>query len=81
MKGFNFQFRHPDSVSDIHKVIDFLAKQPLGYPKYNEWVQRTEAELPNKTLWLVLLIAGLVFGFGGIVALVYFLGPRKNLKN
>jgi len=45
MKGFNFQFRHPDSVSDIHRVIDFLAKQPLGYPKYCAWVQRTEAEL------------------------------------
>ena len=45
MKGFNFQFRHPDSVSDIGRVIDFLAKQPLGYPNYDAWVQKTEAEL------------------------------------
>ena len=47
MKGFNFQFKHPDSVSDISRVIDFLAKQPLGYPNYQDWVQRTEAELQS----------------------------------
>ena len=47
MNRFNFQFRTLDSVSDIGRVIDFLAKQPLGYPNYQDWVQRTEAELQS----------------------------------
>ncbi|MFH1711154.1 MAG: GNAT family N-acetyltransferase [Nanoarchaeota archaeon] len=47
VRGFNFQFKQPDSVSDIRGVIDFLAKQPLGYPNYEDWVQRTEAELQS----------------------------------
>lgn len=51
---------------------------------FNVWmlvdvIKRTEAELPNRTLWLVLLIAGLLLGFGGIVALVYFFSARKKL--
>ena len=53
---------------------------------FNVWmlvdvVKRTEAELPNKQMWMILLIVGLVIGFGGIVAIVYFLGPRKGLKS
>lgn len=52
---------------------------------FNIWmlvdvIKRTEAELPNKNTWMILMIAGLVFGFGGIVALVYFFSARKNLK-
>ncbi len=51
---------------------------------FNIWmlvdvVKRTEAELPNRQTWLIVLIVGLVLGFGGIAALVYFFGPRKKL--
>jgi len=41
-------------------------------------LKRTEAELPNKTMYMVLLIVGLLMGFGWIPALVYFFGPRKK---
>lgn len=43
-------------------------------------LKRTEVELPNKTMWMVLLIIGLFTGLGGIVALVYYFGPKKKLK-
>ena len=43
--GFNFNFREIGSENDVKQVIDFLAKQPLGYPNYFDWVARTEAEL------------------------------------
>ncbi|MBS3140799.1 GNAT family N-acetyltransferase [Candidatus Woesearchaeota archaeon] len=43
--GFSFNFREVGSERDVREVIDFLASQPLGYPNYPDWVQRTEAEL------------------------------------
>ena len=43
-------------------------------------LKRTESELPNKTTWMILLIIGLLVGFGWIPALIYFFGPRKSLK-
>lgn len=56
----------------------------LLFLAFNIWMlvdvlKRTEVELPNKTTWMVLLIVGLVFGFGGLVALFYYFGPRKRL--
>jgi len=52
---------------------------------FNIWMlvdvlKRTEVELPSKTMWMVLLIIGLLTGLGGIVALVYYFGPKKKLK-
>jgi len=41
----NFQFKTPESSSDIRNLIDFLALQPLTYPDYAKWVQKAEAEL------------------------------------
>lgn len=57
----------------------------LVFLAFNIWMlidvlKRTESELPNKQMWMILLIVGLLLGFGGIVALVYFFGPRKKLK-
>jgi hypothetical protein len=57
----------------------------LVFLVFNIWMlidvlKRTETELPNKNMWMILLIVGLLLGFGGIVALVYFFGPRKKLK-
>lgn len=43
--NFNFSFRTAEETRDLKKIIDFLAKQDLGYPGYDEWVQRAEAEL------------------------------------
>ena len=57
----------------------------LVFLVFNIWMlvdvlKRTEVELPNKTMWMVLLIIGLFTGLGGIVALVYYFGPKKKLK-
>lgn len=41
----DFTFRQLEDVKQLSKLIDFLALQSLGYPKYDEWVQRTEGEL------------------------------------
>ncbi|MDD4877851.1 MAG: hypothetical protein PHO02_02315 [Candidatus Nanoarchaeia archaeon] len=45
--AFSFTFRTPSDKSDLREAIDFLAKQNLGYPGYDSWVQRTEAELDS----------------------------------
>jgi uncharacterized BrkB/YihY/UPF0761 family membrane protein len=57
----------------------------LVFLVFNIWmlvdvIKRTEVELPNKNMWMILLIVGLLMGFGGIVGLVYFFGPRKKLN-
>ena len=41
----NFTFRQLEDMKQLSQLIDFLASQSLGYPKYDEWVQRTEGEL------------------------------------
>lgn len=43
--NFNYSFRTVEDRRDLRKLVDFLANQDLGYPKYDEWVQRTEFEL------------------------------------
>ena len=43
--GFDFNFRQIDSTSDISLLIEFMAKQALGYPNYEGWLQRSEPEL------------------------------------
>lgn len=58
----------------------------LVFLVFNIWMlvdvlKRTEVELPNKQMWMILLIVGLLLGFGGIVALVYFFGPRKKFAS
>lgn len=40
-----FYFRGVESTRDIKDVTSFLAAQDLGYPRYDEWVQRTEHEI------------------------------------
>lgn len=42
--------------------------------------KRDEKVLPNKTMWLVLMIVGWVIGgFGWIVALVYYFTRKKKM--
>ena len=43
--SFNFTFRTLDSTPDLKRLIDFLIKQDLGYPGYEDWVQRAEYEI------------------------------------
>ena len=43
--SFDFTFRTPDSTRDLKQLVDFLIKQNLGYPRYEDWVQRTEYEM------------------------------------
>ncbi len=43
--GFSFTFRQVESSPDVGKVIDFISSQPLKYPRYDLWVQKTESEL------------------------------------
>lgn len=39
-----FNFRSIDSTSDIYTLIDFMKQQPLNYPNYDSWLQRSEHE-------------------------------------
>jgi len=41
----NICFVSADSRKEIQATVGFLAKQSLGYPRYADWVGRTEAEL------------------------------------
>lgn len=43
--GFDFSFRQIDTRKDLKILVDFLMKQALGYPNYENWVQRSEYEL------------------------------------
>jgi len=57
----------------------------LLFVVFNIWMiidvlKRTEVELPNKTMWMVLLIVGLLMSFGWIPSLIYFFGPRKSMN-
>lgn len=55
---------------------------------FNIWMlidcaARKEADFPNnnKNMWLILLIVGLIFSFGWIVALIYFFTVKKKAGN
>ena len=54
---------------------------------FNIWMfvdvlNKTEAQLPNRTMWIVLLAVGFFMaGLGGIAGLVYFFGPRKKINS
>jgi hypothetical protein len=41
----DFHFLPIDGTSSSKTLLDFLAKQDLGYPRYEEWVAKAEAEL------------------------------------
>ncbi|MBI2449000.1 GNAT family N-acetyltransferase [Candidatus Pacearchaeota archaeon] len=45
--AFDFNFHGIEDRTDLKELIDFLAYQDLGYPRYQEWVQRTEHELDS----------------------------------
>jgi len=45
LMSFNFEFRSIGDNKDLSKLINFLSKQDLGYPNYQDWVMRAESEL------------------------------------
>ena len=42
---FDFRFRTIQSRNDLLRLLDFLRRQDLNYPNYQDWVSRTESEL------------------------------------
>jgi hypothetical protein len=43
--SFDFAFRSLSDRKDLTTLTNFLAKQNLGYPNYEDWVQKCEHEL------------------------------------
>lgn len=43
--GFDFNFRLAEDIKDRDKLARFLLKQPLGYPQYEDWVERARQDL------------------------------------
>ena len=72
--GFKFTFSQADTEKEIRMARDFLAMHDLGYPNYNRWVQRAEAEMLSGYKRTIIVISqGRVVG-----DLVY--QPHKHLK-
>ncbi len=42
---FRFTFTQLQDLSEVRDLVDYVRLQGLGYPRYDEWVQRTESEL------------------------------------
>lgn len=69
----NFNFKTIQNTRDIKGLIDFLMKQSLNYPGYEDWVQRTESEID-----IGYKKAILAFSYGHLVGdLIY--QPHKEL--
>ena len=71
--SFNFAFRTPGSTQDLKQLVDFLMKQDLGYPGYEDWVQRAEYEIDKGYK-----IPVLAFSEGTLVGDVIY-QPHKQL--
>jgi hypothetical protein len=41
----HFKFTDIQSRNELSQLIDFLHKQNLNYPNYDDWIQRTESEI------------------------------------
>ena len=56
----------------------------LVFFAFNIWMaidcyKRTDAELPNKQTWLIVMIVGLFFSFGWIAAIIYYFQVKRKL--
>jgi GNAT superfamily N-acetyltransferase len=70
----NVLFRQPDSYSDIRLLRDFLTRQNLGYPNYDDWVFRATEEIDQGYKQTVL-----AFDDGKLVGDVIF-QPHKEVS-
>jgi len=43
--SFNFTFTTLEDIKQIRSLVDFMASQNLDYPRYEEWLQKTESQL------------------------------------
>ncbi len=79
--GFDFMFRSLGDRKDLRALVDFLMKQSLGYPNYEDWVQRAEYEMDKgyKTAILALSEGQLV---GDVIYQQHKTFPRiREVKN
>ena len=70
---FDYAFRSVQSTKEVRLAVDFLAKQDLKYPNYDEWVGRVESELFSGYKK-----AGLAYSQGVLVGDIVW-QPHKNL--
>jgi hypothetical protein len=56
--GFDFSFREVGDFRDLRMLVDFLMKQSLNYPNYEDWVQRAECEIESGSKRTVLAFSG-----------------------
>lgn len=71
---FRFTFSGLKSKSQLRDLVDFLILQNLGYPDYENWVQKSESELDSGYKKAIL-----AFSDGELVGnLVY--QPHKSLQ-
>ena len=69
----SFTIETLSNIKDLKKLVNFLIKQSLGYPNYEDWVQRSEYEID-----IGYKIAWLAFSNGHLVGdLIY--QPHKEL--
>jgi len=43
--SFNYEFKYAESKKEIDGVVSFILTQPLGYPNFEDWVERSRQEL------------------------------------
>ncbi len=55
---FHFHFKGLEERRDLQELINFLILQDLGYPNYDDWVQRTEYELDKGYKSVLLAFSG-----------------------
>ena len=73
--SFDYAFRSVQDEKGVIQTIDFLAKQDLGYPKYDEWVQKVETEL-----FAGFKRAALAYSYGGLVGDVVWQAHKKRAR-
>lgn len=73
-------------ISSVVSIVVGLCSFIIGIALFalNIWMiidcnKRTEAELANKQTWFILLIVGIFFGFGWLVAIIYYFTVKKKL--
>lgn len=72
--GLDFTFRIAETEKDIFKLIDFMRKQDLNYPNYQDWVSKSELEV--KMGWKTGIIA---ISNGYVIGNVIW-QPHKEIK-
>ena len=43
--SFDYSFRYAESKKEIDGIVSFILTQPLGYPNFEDWVERSRQEL------------------------------------